>query len=73
MSRPPVDEDGTDEYAADGLLVVQVCHLRPVSPEVSLVATPVVCRQGDVRASPDALNQAIFARASVPIDSEPKL
>jgi hypothetical protein len=72
-ARPPQSgEDRTDERAADGLLVVQVCHLRPVSREVSLVATPVVSRH-DVRALPDALNRAIFAKPSIPDAERPRL
>ena len=57
---PPAGEDETDEYAADGLLVVHIVYLGPVSREVSLDAAFANGRHGDVRALPDAFEPGDF-------------
>ena len=46
-ARPPQSsEDRTDERAAEGLLVVQVCRLGTVSRKVPQTASPLI-RRGD--------------------------
>src|SRR3954449_8771690 len=49
-ARPPQSsEDRTDERAADGLLVVQVCRLGTVSRKVPQAAPPLIHRRDDGR------------------------
>jgi hypothetical protein len=49
-ARPPQSsEDRTDERAADGLLVVQVCRLGTVSRKIPQAASPLIHRRDDGR------------------------
>src|SRR3954471_15210370 len=79
-ARPPQSsEDRTDERAADGLLVVQVCRLGTVSRKVPQAASPLIHRRDEGRVlvsipQPDDLSlRAMKARGmsapSVRVDS----
>jgi hypothetical protein len=48
----PVSKDRTDEYAADGILVVQVCRLRTVSRKIPQATALLTRRRGDPQLRP---------------------
>ena len=67
-ARPPQSsEDRTDERAADGLLVVQVCRLGTISRKVPQAASPLIRRGDDGRVlvsspQPDGLSRRAMPR-----------
>ena len=59
-ARPPQSsKDRTDERAADGLLVVQVCRLGTVSRKVPQAASPLIRRGDDGRVLVSCLSPTI--------------
>jgi hypothetical protein len=59
-ARPaPVSKDRTDESAADGLLVVQVCRLGTVSGKVPQAASPLIVAAATAGSWPLPLNRTI--------------
>src|SRR5215216_4133707 len=63
QARPaPVSKDRTDESAADGLLVVQVCPLGTISRKIPQAAPPLIRRRDGGRPWSHQFMRTISAR-----------
>ena len=73
-ARPPQSgEDRTDERAADGLLVVQVCRLGTVSRKVPQAASPLIRRRDDGRVLVSSPQLDDLSRRAMPRRAECRL